>query len=150
MNLETAQIYGEYYEKKIEILREKEKKLKYSHFLSINTYGEKAIIYYKSLLDFLEIEYQKAEEKTISDLTTVITIKLHMARILSKLIYKDLPKRMEVLKSSYIIYQEIYDFLKKQTKDFIAPLKEQLNICEEMIHLLPVKMSKVNNGDEVF
>ena len=148
--METAQIYSEFFEKKIEVLREKEKKLKLSHFADFNKLGEKAIFYYRSLLNFLEPEYQKAEEKNLTDLTTIITIKLHEARISSKLIYKDVQKRVEVLKKAYLIYEEVFNFLRKQPKDFLETFKEQIVICDEMIHLLPVKINKINHGEEIF
>jgi len=54
------------------------------------------------------------------------------------------------MKKAYQIYEEVYNFIKKQPKHFIEPLQEQMNICEEMIHLLPNKINKINHGEEIF
>ena len=148
--MEVAQIYCEYFEKKLEIIREKEKKLKYSSFSDINPYGEKSVFHYRKLLSYLESELSKATEKNLQDYTTIITIKLHVSRILSKLIYKDYKKRVDSLHKALIIYEEVYKSLQSQNSEYKENLNEQLNICLEMIHLLPVKITKVNNGEEIF
>jgi len=48
------------------------------------------------------------------------------------------------------IYNQVYKLL-KGTKDIFGDkeeLKENLSMCEEMIGMLPIKIDKVNRGEE--
>jgi hypothetical protein len=147
LSLELAEIYSEIFESKYELLRIKgEKKISYEPC-------EKAIFYYYSVLNFILKEYEKAQEKTLDDFSTIITIKLHLARLYSKS-GKENPERVNSLVKSLKVYEETYKLIK--TSPFIKngsanpSLMEQYNICEEMINLLPVKIGKVNRGEEIF
>jgi hypothetical protein len=89
-------------------------------------------------------------EKTVEDFTTIVTIKLHLARLYSKLDSKDLKKKVNNLAASLKGYEEAYYLLKKS--EFLKTnesLQDQYRICEEMINLLPVKISKINRGEEI-
>ncbi len=148
--MELAEIYSEIFESKYELLRIKQVTPKQTQYDDINCYGMKSIHYYKSILSFIEVEYAKAQEKLIDDFTTLITIKLHLARLHSKLDSKDLKKKVNYLAVSLKLYEETNTFIKNSS--FVnehASLREQLTICEEMIHLLPVKISKINRGEEI-
>jgi uncharacterized membrane protein YgaE (UPF0421/DUF939 family) len=86
----------------------------------------------------------------VEDFTTIITIKLHLARLYSKLDFKDIKKKVNNLAHSLKIYEETYHYIRKSNfVEQYPSLKEQLNICEEMINLLPVKISKINRGEEI-
>jgi hypothetical protein len=117
----------------------------------INTFGNKAINYYKPILKFVESEYEKPEaDTTVDDFMTIINIKLNLARLYSKLDSKDTKKKVNYLATSLKIYEEAYKNLKKSNYTNSHPqLSEHLVICEEMINLLPVKISKVNQGLEI-
>ena len=141
--LELSEIYAEYFEKKYELLRE-------SNGINQNIikFGLKSIKYYSLLCSFIEDEIKKQlkEEKSVEDFTTMITIKLSIARLYGKLIIKDDVKLYQsYLVNSLKYYKESRDLLK--TTEFLKDnqsLKDQLNICEEMISLLPVKISQLN------
>jgi hypothetical protein len=112
--------------------------------------AEKALLYYKQLLEFLEAEFIKSEEKTLEDLQTIITIKLNTARLHSKLIYSDTKKVVNSMAYALRIYEEVYKNLKtNECYKMNESLAEQMKICEEMIHLLPSKINKINNGEEI-
>jgi hypothetical protein len=116
----------------------------------INSAAEKAIYYYKSILAFIEVEYEKAAEKLIEDFNTIITIKLHLARLFSKLSSNDIKKRVNNLAISLKQYEDTKKLIGKSS--FLgenSSLQEQFKICEEMVNLLPVKISKVNRGEEI-
>ena len=116
----------------------------------INSSGEKSIYYYKTILSFIEVEYEKSPEKLLEDFTTIITIMLHMARLYSKLDSKDVKKKVNNMALSLKIYEDTYKVIKRSS--FVEgnqSLQEQIRICEEMINLLPVKISKINLGVEV-
>jgi len=131
-------------------MRNKQTTPKQSQLNEINSIGENSIRYYRDILSFIEIEYNKAQEKTVEDFSTLVTIRLHLARLYSKLDSKEIKKKVNHLAISLKCYEETYISLK--TSQFLnssSTLYEQLKICEEMIHLLPTKISKVNRGEEV-
>jgi hypothetical protein len=79
-----------------------------------------------------------------------VTIRLHLARLYSKLDSKDVKKKVNNLAVSLKLYEETYIRLKTcQFLNSSTALLEQMQICEEMIHLLPTKISKVNRGEEI-
>ena len=62
----------------------------------------------------------------------------------------DVKKRVDSLKKSLEIYSEVHKLL-KGSKDIFGDkeeLRENLHMCEEMIGMLPIKIDKVNRGEE--
>jgi len=87
----------------------------------------------------------------VDDFITIITIKSNLARIYSKLIfYKDVNKRVESLKKSLELYREVYNLLKNASNFYSErpELIENLKMCEEMCGMLPIKIDKINRGEE--
>ena len=71
-------------------------------------------------------------------------------RIYSKINYGDIKKRVEYMCKSLRHYEEMLKFMKSKELDkWKSNLTEQVRICEEMLYLLPVKISKIQNGDEI-
>jgi hypothetical protein len=67
------------------------------------------------------------------------------------LIYnKDIKKRVDALKTSLNMYKEVRELLKnaKQFYNQKPELQENLLMCEEMIGMLPIKIDKINRGEE--
>ena len=62
----------------------------------------------------------------------------------------DIKKRVDSLRKSLDIYNQVYKLLKESKNIFgdKEELKENLNMCEEMIGMLPIKIDKVNRGEE--
>ena len=152
ISLELAEIFSEIFESNYELLRVHQKKVTSKEIEEINSKGEKGLFYYNDIIKYIEEEYNKEEEKKIEDFITIITIKSNMARIYSKLIYnKDVKKRVESLKKSLNMYQEVYNHL-KNSKHFFnerPELQDNLNMCEEMIGMLPIKIDKINRGEDL-
>jgi hypothetical protein len=108
------------------------------------------LVYYKQLLDYLEAEFNKSEEKTLEDLQTIITIKMNIARLHSKITYSDTKKTVYSMAVSLRIYEDLYKQLKKsECYKMSESLADQMKICDEMINLLPSKINKINNGEEI-
>ena len=154
ISLELAEIYLEIFESNYELIRAKKKKIANSKEIEeINEKGEMSIKYYKDIIEYIETEYnkEKESEKKVDEFLTIITIKSNLARIYSKLIYnKDIKKRVEALKTSLNIYKEVRELLKnaKQFYNEKPELQENLLMCEEMIGMLPIKIDKINRGEE--
>ena len=148
VSLELAEIFCEIFESNYELFRINQKKMKIDE---INEFGKKSIFYYEDIIGYIENEYGKETEKKFEDFITIITIKSNIARLYSKIIViDDVKKRVELLKKSFDIYNEVYKLL-KGAKDIFGDkeeLKENLVMCEEMIGMLPIKIDKVNRGEE--
>ena len=153
ISLELAEIFCEIFESNYELFRAKQKKMNSKEIEEINGYGRKSIFYYEDIIGYIENEYNKEKEKKFEDFITIITIKSNIARLNSKIIYMDdIKKRVESLKKSLDIYNEVYKLLKESKNVFgdKEELRENLVMCEEMIGMLPVKIDKVNRGEEFF
>ena len=151
ISLELAEIFCEIFESNYEIFRSNPRKLDEKIIEEINTYGNKSLFYYEDIIGYIENEYGKETEKKFEDFITIITIKSNIARLYSKIIYvNDIKKRVDSLKKSLEIYNQVYNLL-KGAKDIFGDkeeLKENLNMCEEMIGMLPIKIDKINRGEE--
>ena len=150
-SLELAEIFCELFESNYEVFRTKQKKSSSKEIDEINGYGRKSIFYYEDIIGYIESEYGKETEKKFEDFITIITIKSNIARLYSKIIYMDdVKKRVDSLKKSLEIYSEVHKLL-KGSKDIFGDkeeLRENLHMCEEMIGMLPIKIDKVNRGEE--
>jgi flagellar biosynthesis/type III secretory pathway ATPase len=72
-----------------------------------------------------------------------------MARLHSKLVHKEKNKVVSSMASALKIYEEVYNYLKKNEYYKMSDqLMEHMNICEEMINLLPTKINKINTDEE--
>jgi tetratricopeptide (TPR) repeat protein len=151
LSLELAEIYGEIFESNYELIRLGQKKVRVKDIDEINSRGEKCVYYYQDIIDYLVNEYNKEKEKNVDDFVTIITIKSNMARIISKLIYqKNVKKKVDAMKESLKLYMEVKDMLVNSPgllKEH-EELKENLKMCEEMVQMLPVKIDKINRGEE--
>ena len=149
--LELAEIYCEIFESNYELIRVKKKKINYQEIDEINKSGENAIYFYQKIIEYIVKEYKKEEEKKLEDCITIITIKSNIARLYSKLIFlKDVKKRVDSLKKSLAIYKELHKLLKESKSIFgdREDLQENILMCEEMMGMIPIKIDKINKGEE--
>ena len=150
MILELAEIYSECFEKKLDMAFAKFKKPKQSLFDEANSLGEKSIHYYSLLIGYLDGEFKKEGEKALDDINTIITVKLSLARLYSKFVFDETKKKVENLCKSLRFYEAVLKFMKsKELEKFKNEISEQIRICEEILYLLPLKINKVQNGDEI-
>ena len=63
---------------------------------------------------------------------------------------KDVKKRVDSLKKSLNIFKEVYKMLKESIEIFgdREDLQENILMCEEMIGMIPIKIDKINKGEE--
>ena len=151
ISLELAEIFCELFEANFEIFKNNPKKFDQKRIDEINKFGNKSLFYYKDIIGYIETEYGKETEKKFEDFITIITIKSNIARLYSKIIYvNDIKNRVDSLKISLDIYKQVHILL-KGAKDIFGDkeeLKENLTMCEEMIGMLPIKIDKINRGEE--
>jgi hypothetical protein len=149
--LELAEIYCEIFESNYELIRVKKKKINYKEIDEINKSGENSIYFYQQIIDYIVNEYKKEEEKRYEDFNTIITIKSNIARLYSKLIFlKDVKKRVDSLKKSLSIFKEVYKSLNESKSIFgdREEIQENILMCEEMMGMIPIKIDKINKGEE--
>ena len=149
--LELAEIYCEIFESNYELIRVKKKKINYQEIDEINKSGENAIYFYQKIIEYIVNEYKKEEEKKLEDCITIITIKSNIARLYSKLIFlKNVKKRVDSLKKSLAVYKELHKLLKESKSIFgdREDLQENILMCEEMMGMIPIKIDKINKGEE--
>ena len=151
VSLELAEIYCEIFESNYELIRVKKKKINLEEIEDINKHGEKSIFYYKEIIDNIISQDNEEKEQKIEDFITIITIKTNIARLYSKLIFlEDIQKRLDSLKKSMEIYKEVHKMLKESKINFgnREDIKENILMCEEMIRMIPIKIEKINKGEE--
>jgi hypothetical protein len=151
VSLELAEIYCEIFESNYELIREKKKKINMKEIEEINKSGESSIFFYQEIIEYIINEYNKENEKKLEDFITIITIKINIGRLYSKLIFlRDIKKRIDSLKKSLEIFKEVHKMLdeSKNIFGYREDLQENVLMCEEMIGMLPIKIEKINKGEE--
>ena len=151
VSLELAEIYCEIFESNYELIREKKKKINMKEIEEINKNGESSIFFYQEIIEYIINEYNKENEKKLEDFITIITIKINIGRLYSKLIFlRDIKKRIDSLKKSLEIYKELHKLLKDSKNDFgqREDIQENILMCEEMIGMIPIKIEKIGKGEE--
>ncbi len=75
-------------------------------------------------------------------------IKINLAKISSKLVYNDSKKTLQHMKTSLSLYKEAYNIINNLTNNISIndTIRNQYKLCEEMIHLLPMKIAKFSNS----
>lgn len=143
--MELGEIYDEFFVRKFEMIR-LQNKLTRKSIDEVNSLGEKSLNYYNSLFKILEEEMKKNQEISLEEYSTLITLKLNAARISSKLSYAEKQKNVNALTQSLRLYEDVDRLFKNTNIMKQNPLLEEQNkLCQEMIHMLPVKISKINS-----
>jgi hypothetical protein len=75
-------------------------------------------------------------------------IKINLAKISSKLVYNDPKKTLQHMKTSLLLYKEAYNIINNLMNNISIndTIRNQYKLCEEMIHLLPMKIAKFSNS----
>ena len=143
---EVAQLYLDIYDLKNDTLASKGKKKK-DLYDKTNDFAMVSIEKQQELLEF--IKTFEVNEDTAKDLIqSRLNIMFGVARIYSRLEHPDKSRKVEYMKKSLLWYERIQEYLqevkKGQYAEKVSDLNEQLRICEEMVGLMPIRISQVN------
>ena len=78
----------------------------------------------------------------IDDIHTYLTARLHIAQLYSKFIGTSLEERTQYIHSSLNVYKWILNY-RDNHKDVESVFAEEIKLCEEMVELLPLKLTLI-------
>ena len=139
--VELAEIYNELTENLLNnsIINGKKTKIE-----KINGYGLKTIEMYKEIENVL---LEQKEDKNKDYYQSVINTKFNIAKAFSRLQGQKNDEKINYLKQSLENYKGIVNLIRSLQKEkglLEYNFSEQLKICEEMVDLIPIKISKIN------
>lgn len=108
----------------------------------MNSYGEKSIAVAERIIKLLVSREEKNEY-----IQTVINLRLSIGTIWGKLYSKEKSVLADNLKKGQANYELLSAFFKEysKTKELDPKLKEQEDLTNEMIGLMPIKLAKLAN-----
>lgn len=147
---ELAEIYSSMLDIKLAILQDEEVQPTTHAFKKINQLTSQSIQRYEAYLNTLK-ENGKSElpnEFPENDIRPALVAMFCKGRLHSKFITPDVNQRIANVQKSLDCYKFVVDYCEKNTLSGYL-VSEELNICKEMVALLPVKMEKIRQEAEV-
>jgi hypothetical protein len=140
---EIAEVYNTMVELKYSIAEQKPGPPTQHKIKKINQLVQQAIDQFQVFIDSFQ-DHQKEMPKTFDaeSLHPVLTAKFYIARLYTKFVVSETHRRIENMKKALHLYQELINY-RDAHPDMPAVFTEELAICEEMVQLMPIKMSKI-------
>lgn len=119
------------------------------HVKKINSLVKESIKYYQEYLDTLKGgKPVYPDEFPSNDVRPGLVAMFCMGRLYSKYIVGDVQARLMNIKKSKDCYQFVVDYCKKNPSA-VHEIQTELEICQEMVDLLPAKMEKIRIQSEM-
>ena len=140
---EIAEIYSAMLDLKLSIMEDREVAPTPHAVKKINLLAEQSIAKYQAYLDSLRNAQKEMPSKLCDDdERPALVAYFCMGRLHSKFISAEPGKRIEYLKRSHGSYKALVDYCHRNPT-CIPKVKSELDICEEMVTLLPAKMDRI-------
>ena len=140
---EIAEIYNTMVELKYSIAEQKPGPPTPHMIKKINQLVQQSIDQFQVFIDSFR-DHRKEMPKTFDSdsLRPVLTAKFCVARLYTKFVVSEVHRRVENMKKALDLYQELIHY-RDAHPDMPAVFTEELAICEEMVQLMPIKMSRI-------
>lgn len=114
----------------------------------INLLTKQSIDFYQKYVDSLKGQDGRLPEKySEEDERPALIAHFCMGRLYSKFVEFEVPKRLALMKKSVDCYKHLVDYC-RQHPDASQKVKAEVEICEEMVKLLPAKMDRIRLQEE--
>lgn len=145
---EVASIYMDIYELKVFAAEEQKKpKKRLEKHSAANSYALTCIEKQTEMMEFV-MKFDMNDDSAKDIMQSSLNLMFGIARLYSKLEDPDRVVRVGYMEKSYRWYEKIKKYLQdaKNGKyaDKISDLNDQLRVCEEMVALMPIRISQVN------
>lgn len=149
LTYELAEIYSNMLDIKYMILKEEGGQPSVHAMKKVNSLALQSIEKYKAYIDsFKENRVDLPEEFPELDTRPVLVAWFCMGRLYSKIFPSNVRERLDYIKKTENCYQYVIDYCKKYPKAAEC-MRTELEVCEEMVQLLPLKMEKIRQEAEV-
>lgn len=139
---EIAEIYNDMADLKTALSRESSSPPTPHTVKKINQITNQSIRFFQSFMDSLKHQGEMPETFDEDLVRPALIAHFHVARLYSKIICGDKQRKVEYIKKSLDIYRYIVDYCTAHP-DMPRVLDNELEICQEMVRLLPLKMDKI-------
>ncbi|XP_061172877.1 KIF-binding protein-like [Saccostrea echinata] len=149
LTYELAEIYSNMLDIKYMILKEEGGQPSVHAMKKINSLAFQSIEKYKAYIDsFRENGADLPVEFPELDTRPVLVAWFCMGRLYSKIFPSNVRERLDYIKKTENCYQYVIDYCKQHPKAAEC-MRTELEVCEEMVQLLPLKMEKIRQEAEV-
>jgi hypothetical protein len=149
LTYELAEIYSSMLDIKYMILREERGQPSVHAMKKINSLAHQSIEKYQAFIDsFKENKPDLPEEYPELETRPALVAWFCMGRLYSKIFPLDVKERLDYIKMTENCYQYMIDYCEKHPKA-AESMQTELEVCKEMVALLPVKMEKIRQEAEM-
>lgn len=147
---EVASIYLDIYELKINAAESQKTPAKrLQKHTAANQYALTCIEKHVEMIDFIQ-KFDMNDDTAKDIIQSTLNLMFGVARLYSKLEDSDVAKRVGFMLNSLTWYEKVRDYLLKaksgKYSGSVSDISDQIRICEEMIGLMPIRISQVNAG----
>lgn len=146
---ELAEIYSGIMDIKYMILKEEGGQPSIHAIKKINSLALQSIQKYQAYIDsFKDNKPDLPDEYPELDTRPILVAWFCMGRLYSKILPLNVRERLDNIKKTEACYQYIVDYCKRHHKAAEC-MHAELEVCEEMVALLPLKMEKIRQEAEI-
>ena len=145
---EVASIYLDIYELKVSSANSlKKKKKMLDKHAAANTYALTCIDKHIEMLDFIQ-KFDQNDDSAKDIIQSSLNLMFGVARLYSKLEDPDVKIKVQYMEKSFRWYEKIRKYLQDvkngKYSSALQDLNDQIRICDEMLALMPIRISQVN------
>lgn len=149
LTYELAEIYSSILDIKYMILREEREQPSVHAMKKINSLAHQSIEKYQAYIDsFKENKPDLPKEYPELETRPALVAWFCMGRLYSKIFPSDVKERLDYIKMTEKCYQYMIDYCQNYPKAAEC-MHSELEVCKEMVALLPVKMEKIRQEAEI-
>uniref|UniRef100_T1JN77 KIF-binding protein n=1 Tax=Strigamia maritima TaxID=126957 RepID=T1JN77_STRMM len=143
LKFELGEIYCHLLDTKTGMLRDSEIDLTSHAVQKINYLAKQSIHQFSTFLEtFLDSSGEMPSKHPEENERPILLSHFFMGRLYSKIKVRDPKKELDYLKQSQHHFQRIVRYC-EENDSAASSMKEELDVCKEMVKLLPIKMEKV-------
>lgn len=116
------------------------------HAAKVNMTVAQAVHYFTRFLDTMKVEGKLPDKYNEDTVRPALLARFHLGRLASKFVVEEnTEQHMRNVLTTFTSYKEIVDYCTRN-EDAATAMEEEFEVCQEMVRLLPVKISKIRSN----
>lgn len=116
------------------------------HAKKVNMMVTQSVHYFTRFLDTMKVEGKQPEKYNEDSVRPALLARFHLGRLASKYVVEEnTEQHMRNVLTTFTSYKQIVDYCAAH-EDAAKAMEEEYQVCQEMVRLLPIKISKIRDN----
>eukprot|EP00092_Neocalanus_flemingeri_P004859 GFUD01005229.1.p1 GENE.GFUD01005229.1~~GFUD01005229.1.p1 ORF type:complete len:574 (-),score=155.75 GFUD01005229.1:89-1810(-) len=116
------------------------------HAKKVNMMVTQAVLYFTRFLDTMKVEGKHPDKYNEDTVRPALLARFHLGRLASKFVVEEnTEQHMRNVLTTFTSYKQIVDYC-TSNEDGAKAMEEEYEVCQEMVRLLPIKISKIRTN----